>query len=55
MGVKDPEDCEGDYPLELVCRNVDCDQPRFWTDETIGNSCPECNELSYKPANTTTP
>lgn len=54
MGVKDPEDCEGNHSLELVCRNGDCDQPHFWTDETMGNSCPECHELSYKPTNTTT-
>lgn len=54
MGVKDPDDSSGDHPLELVCRNADCDQSQFWTDEMMGNDCPECGQISYKPANTTT-
>lgn len=55
MGVKREADCEGNHSVELVCRNGDCEIGHFWTDETQGNSCPECNELSYKPANTTAP
>lgn len=55
MAVKREADCEGNHTVELVCRNGDCEQPHFWSDETQGNSCPECGHLSHKPANTTTP
>ena len=52
MGAKTKADCPGDHPTELVCRNGDCERRRFWTDETQGNSCPVCYELSHKPVST---
>ena len=46
MAQATPDAVDGDHPVELLCE--DC-EATFWTDETMGNDCPECGFMSMTP------